>query len=160
MIPKIEVVSIAAAGGSIVSIDPKTNVPKVGPSSAGAVPGPVCYGRGGEEVTLTDVFTLVGFMDPDTFLGGSITLDIDAARKVFESQVAQPLGLSVEQAAFGIFRIAAAQITDLIHEITVERGLDPRDFVLHAFGGSCPILASMFGQELGVKSIIVPIRPR
>jgi N-methylhydantoinase A len=156
VVPKIEVVSIAAAGGSIVSIDPKTNVPKVGPRSAGADPGPVCYGRGGKEVTLTDVFTLVGYMYPGTFLGGAITLDIDAARQAFDEQIAQPLGLSVEEAAFGIFRIASAQITDLIHEITVERGLDPRDYVLHAFGGSCPILASLFGEELGVKSIIVP----
>ncbi len=156
VVPKIEVVSIGAGGGSIVSIDSKTNVPKVGPRSAGADPGPICYGRGGEEVTLTDVFTLVGYMDPATFLGGAITLDIDAARRIFEKQIANPLGLSVEKAAFGIFRVAAAQITDLIHEITVERGLDPRDYVLHAFGGSCPILASMFGPELNVKRIVVP----
>lgn len=154
--PKIEVVSIGAGGGSIVTIDPRTKTPKVGPRSAGADPGPVCYGRGGQEVTLTDVFTLVGYMDPGTFLGGAMTLDMDAARKVFEQQIAAPLGLSVEEAAFGIFRVAAAQITDLIHEITVERGLDPRDHVLHAFGGSCPILASMFGAELNVKRIVVP----
>lgn len=156
VVPKIEIVSIAVAGGSIVSINPKTNVPIVGPRSAGADPGPICYRRGGKEVTLTDVFTLVGYMDSDTFLGGSLTLDIDTARQIFDKQIAQPLGLSVEEAAFGIFRIAAAQITDLIHEITVERGLDPRDYVLHAFGGSCPILASMFGEELSVKSVIVP----
>ncbi len=154
--PKIEVVSIGAGGGSIISIDPRTNVPKVGPRSAGADPGPVCYGRGGKEVTLTDVFTLTGYMDPSMFLGGSMTLDIAGARKAFEEQIAGPLGLAVEEAAFGIFRIAAAQITDLIHEITVERGLDPRDFVLHAFGGSCPILASSFAEELNVKRIIVP----
>jgi N-methylhydantoinase A len=154
--PKIEVVSIGAGGGSIVTIDPRTRAPSVGPRSAGADPGPVCYGKGGQEVTLTDVFTLVGYMDPDTFLGGAMTLDMDAAREIFEQQIAKPLGLSVEEAAFGIFRVAAAQITDLIHEITVERGLDPRDHVLHAFGGSCPILASMFGAELNVKRIIVP----
>jgi N-methylhydantoinase A len=154
--PKIEVVSIGAGGGSIVTIDPRTKTPKVGPRSAGADPGPVCYGRGGQEVTLTDVFTLVGYMDPGTFLGGAMTLDMDAARKVFEQEIAAPLELSVEEAAFGIFRVAAAQITDLIHEITVERGLDPRDHVLHAFGGSCPILASMFGAELNVKRIVVP----
>ena len=154
--PKIEVVSIGAGGGSIVSIDPRTKVPKVGPRSAGADPGPICYGRGGEEVTLTDVFTLVGYMDPGIYLGGAMTQDMDAARKIFEYQIAEPLGLSVEEAAFGIFRVASAQITDLIHEITVERGLDPRDYVLHAFGGSCPILASMFGAELNVKRIVVP----
>ncbi|MDE0717417.1 MAG: hydantoinase/oxoprolinase family protein, partial [Rhodospirillaceae bacterium] len=154
--PKIEVVSIGAGGGSIVSLDPRTNVPRVGPRSAGADPGPVCYGRGGAEVTLTDVFTLIGYMDPDIFLGGAMTLDIAAARTAFEAQVAGPLGLPVEEAAFGIFRVASAQVTDLIHEITVERGLDPRDYVLHAFGGSCPILASSFAAELNVKRIIVP----
>lgn len=156
MAPKIDVVSIGAGGGSIVSLDPRTNVPKVGPRSAGATPGPICYGQGGTEVTLTDVFTLIGYMDPGTFLGGSITLDLDKTRNIFAETIAEPLGMSVEEAAFGIYRIAAAQVTDLIHEITVERGLDPRDFVLHAFGGSCPLLCAMFGQELNVKRIIVP----
>ncbi len=154
--PKIEVVSIGAGGGSIVSLDPRTKVPRVGPQSAGADPGPVCYGRGGKAVTLTDVFTLIGYMDPDIFLGGAMTLDIEAARAAFEAQIAGPLGMPVEEAAFGIFRVASAQVTDLIHEITVERGLDPRDYVLHAFGGSCPILASSFAAELNVKRIIVP----
>ena len=154
--PKIEVVSIGAGGGSIVSLEPGTNAPKVGPRSAGADPGPICYGRGGTEITLTDVMTLIGYMDPDTFLGGSITLDIDAARRTFEEQISGPLGMSVEEAAFGIFRVAAAQITDLIHEITVERGLDPRDFELHAFGGSCALLCGVFGRELNVKRIVIP----
>ena len=150
--PKIEVVSIGAGGGSIVSLDPRTKVPRVGPQSAGADPGPVCYGRGGKAVTLTDVFTLIGYMDPDIFLGGAMTLDIEAARAAFEAQIAGPLGMPVEEAAFGIFRVASAQVTDLIHEITVERGLDPRDYVLHAFGGSCPILASSFAAELNSEA--------
>ena len=154
--PKIEVVSIGAGGGSIVSLEPGTNAPKVGPRSAGADPGPICYGRGGKEVTLTDVMTLIGYMDPETFLGGSMTLDMEATRKAFEEQVSTPLGISVEEAAFGIFRVAAAQITDLIHEITVERGLDPRDFELHAFGGSCALLCGVFGRELNVKRIVIP----
>ena len=154
--PKIDVVSIGAGGGSIVSLDPRTNVPRVGPRSAGATPGPICYGQGGTEVTLTDVFTLIGYMDPGSFLGGSITLDLDTTRKIFEEKISAPLGMSVEEAAFGIYRVAAAQITDLIHEITVERGLDPRDYVLHAFGGSGPLLCAMFGAELNVKRIIVP----
>ena len=154
--PKIEVVSIGAGGGSIVALDPATGVPGVGPSSAGARPGPVCYGLGGEEPTLTDVMLLVGYMDPGTFLGGTIALDAEAARRVFAETVAQPLGMSVEEAAIGIYRIAAAQITDLIHEITVERGLDPRDFVLHAFGGTCGLLCGVFGAELGVRRIVVP----
>jgi N-methylhydantoinase A len=154
--PKIEVVSIGAGGGSIVSLEPRTNVPRVGPRSAGARPGPVCYGFGGTEPTLTDVMILIGYMDPERFLGGTITLDIEAARTAFKTTIADPMGMPVEQAAFGIYRVAAAQITDLIHEITVERGLDPRDFVLHAFGGSCPLLAGVFGQELSVRRIVVP----
>jgi N-methylhydantoinase A len=154
--PKIEVVSIGAGGGSIVWIEPGTNTPRVGPRSAGSTPGPVCYGLGGTEPTLTDVFMLIGYMDPTIFLGGTMHLDKDAARRVFEEKIAQPLNLSVEEAAFGIYRIACAQITDLIREITIERGHDPRDFVLHAFGGSCGIVCGMFGAELGVKKIVIP----
>ena len=154
--PKIEVVSIGAGGGSIVSLEAGSNAPKIGPRSAGARPGPVCYGLGGEEPTLTDVFMLIGYMDPDVFLGGAMKLDRERARQVFAAKIAQPLGLSVEEAAFGVYRVAAAQITDLIHEITVERGLDPRDFVLHAFGGSCGLICALFGAELGVKKIVVP----
>ncbi|HJN60923.1 MAG TPA: hydantoinase/oxoprolinase family protein, partial [Alphaproteobacteria bacterium] len=154
--PKIEMVSIGAGGGSIVSLDARTNVPSVGPRSAGARPGPICYGQGGEEPTLTDVMILVGYMDPENFLGGSMRLDLERTRAIFKQKVADPLGLGVEEAAIGIFRIAAAQITDLIHEITVERGLDPRDFVLHAFGGSCPTVCGIFGAELSVKHIVIP----
>jgi N-methylhydantoinase A len=149
-------VSIGSGGGSIVWLEPGTQTPRVGPRSAGAKPGPVCYGLGGTEPTLTDVFMLIGYMDPSTFLGGSMRLDPAAARRVFAEKIAEPLRMDVEEAAFGIYRVATAQISDLIHEITVERGLDPRDFVLHAFGGSCGIVAGTFGAELGVKRIIVP----
>jgi N-methylhydantoinase A len=154
--PKMEVVSIGAGGGSIVSLDPATGVPVVGPQSAGSRPGPVCYGTGGTEPTLTDVLLIVGYMAPDHFLRGEITLDADRAREVFEARIADPLGVPVETAAVGIVRIAAAQVTDLVRQITVERGLDPREFVLHAFGGSCGMLAGMFGQELGVRRLVIP----
>jgi N-methylhydantoinase A len=154
--PKIEVFSIGVAGGSIVSLDPGTNIPMVGPRSAGALPGPVCYGLGGREPTLTDVLLLIGYLDPKTFLYGSMTLDPKAARRVFAEQIADPLGMPIEEAAFGIYQVAAAQIFDLIHKITVERGLDPRDFVLHSFGGTCGLLAGMFGQELQVKRVVIP----
>jgi N-methylhydantoinase A len=150
------VVSIGSGGGSIISLEPGTNAPRVGPKSAGSRPGPVCYGLGGTEPTLTDVFMLIGYMDPNVFLGGTMTLDRDAAHRVFEAKIAKPMGLSVEEAAVGVYRVAAAQIGDLIREITVERGLDPRDFVLHSFGGSCGMLAGMFGAELEVKRIVVP----
>jgi N-methylhydantoinase A len=154
--PKIEVVSIGSGGGSIVWLEESTKVPRVGPRSAGANPGPVCYGFGGTEPTLTDVFMLIGYMDPNVFLGGTMRLDAAGARRIFEEKIARPLGLDVEEAAFGVYRVATAQISDLIHEITVERGLDPRDFVLHCFGGSCGIVAGMFGAELGVKRMIIP----
>jgi N-methylhydantoinase A len=154
--PKIEVVSIGSGGGSIVWLEEGTGTPRVGPRSAGARPGPVCYGLGGTEPTLTDVFMLIGYMDPNIFLGGTMRLDPANARRVFEEKIARPLAMGVEEAAFGIYRVATAQISDLIHEITVERGLDPRDFVVHAFGGSCGIVAGMFGAELNVKKMVVP----
>ena len=154
--PKIEVVSIGAGGGSIIALEAGSKVPTVGPQSAGSRPGPACYGNGGTQPTLTDVMLLIGYMHPGHFLGGELALDAEAARRVFTHAIAEPLGMSVEEGAFGIFRIACSQMTDLIHEITVERGLDPRDFVLHAFGGTCPMLAGVFGAELKVSRIRVP----
>ncbi|HEX7053179.1 MAG TPA: hydantoinase/oxoprolinase family protein [Burkholderiales bacterium] len=153
---KIDVASIGAGGGSIVSVDPRTRRPMVGPRSAGARPGPVCYGRGGTEPTLTDVAAIIGYMDPNTFLGGSVKLDLEAARRVFREKVAEPMGMEVEEAAVGIYKIAAAQIADLVREVTVERGLDPRDFDLHAFGGSCGLFAGAFATDLSVKRVVVP----
>lgn len=154
--PKIEVVSIGAGGGSIVSVDERTRLPRVGPRSAGASPGPICYGQGGDEPTLTDVMLMIGYMDPGHFLGGSIKLDKDRTERLFTEKVAAPLGMTAIDAAIGIYRIASAQITDLIREITVERGLDPRDFVLHSFGGTCGMLAAAFGEELSVRKLVIP----
>ena len=155
-VPKIDVASIGAGGGSLITLEQDTGAPLVGPQSAGANPGPVCYGLGGARPTLTDVLLLLGYIDPQNFLSGAMTLDMDNTARLFREQVADPLGLSVEQAAIGIFQVANAQVTDLIHKITVEQGLDPRDFVLHAFGGTCPILAGAFARELSVKRIVVP----
>jgi N-methylhydantoinase A len=154
--PKIEVVSIGAGGGSIISLDERTGIPRVGPRSAGADPGPICYGRGGTEPTLTDVMVLCGYLDPTNFLRGTMRLDVDAARSAFERDIAGPIGMSVEEAAFGVYQIAIAQTSGLIREVTVERGVDPRDFVLHAFGGSCGFMCALFGEELSVKRVIVP----
>jgi N-methylhydantoinase A len=155
-VPKIDVASIGAGGGSLITLEEDTLIPQVGPESAGANPGPICYGLGGQQPTLTDVLLLIGYIDPERFLNETMKLDIQSARDIFKKKIAVPLGLTVDEAAFGIFRIATAQISDLIHKITVEQGLDPRDFVLHSFGGSCPMLASTFGRELNVKRIIVP----
>ena len=153
---KLELVSIGAGGGSIVGVEPLTRRPRIGPQSAGSRPGPACYGRGGTEPTLTDVAAIIGYMDPGTFLGGSVPLDVEAARRVFADKVAQPLGMGVEEAAIGIYRIAAAQLSDLVRNVTVERGLDPRDFTLHSFGGSCGLFAGAFAQELGIRRVVVP----
>ncbi len=155
-VPKINVASIGAGGGSLVTLEDDTGAPLVGPQSAGANPGPVCYGRGGTQPTVTDVLLLLGYIDPRRFLNGAMSLDLATTVEQFREKIAEPLGLSVEEAAIGILRVANAQVTDLIHKITVEQGLDPRDFVLHAFGGSCPMLASAFARELSVKRIIVP----
>jgi len=154
--PKIEVVSIGAGGGSVIALESGTGVPTVGPKSAGARPGPICYGGGGTDPTLTDVMLLAGYMHPNYFLDGELVLDLDAAERAFSEKIAKPLGMTTEEAAFGIYRIACSQMTDLIHEITVERGLDPRDFTLHAFGGTCPMLAGVFARELNVRRIVVP----
>lgn len=153
---KIEVVSIGAGGGSIITLDERTGIPRVGPRSAGADPGPICYGRGGTEPTLTDVMVLCGYLDPTTFLRGTMRLDVEAARSAFAQTIAGPMGMAVEDAAFGIYQIAIAQTSGLIREVTVERGVDPRDFVLHAFGGSCGLMCALFGEELSVKRVIVP----
>ena len=154
--PKIDVASIGAGGGSLVTLEQDTGAPLVGPQSAGAAPGPICYGLGGTQPTLTDVLLLLGYIDPLRFLNGAMSLDTEATAKLFGEKIAEPLGLSVEEAAIGIFHVANAQVTDLIHKITVEQGLDPRDFVLHAFGGTCPILAGAFARELSVRRVIVP----
>jgi N-methylhydantoinase A len=153
---KIELVSIGAGGGSIVSVEPHTGRPRIGPQSAGARPGPVCYGRGGTAPTLTDVAAIIGYMDPGSFLGGSVRLDVEAARRVFARQVAGPLGMDVDEAAIGIYRIACAQLSDLVRNVTVERGLDPRDFTLHSFGGSCGLYAGAFARELSIGRVVVP----
>lgn len=155
-VPKLDVVSIGAGGGSLITLEAGTNVPQVGPESAGARPGPICYGLGGTEPTLTDVFLLIGYIDPSLFLNSSMTLDVEATHRIFKEKISDPMGLSVEEAAIGIFKVAAAQVTDLVHKITVEQGLDPRDFVLQSFGGSCSMLASTFGQALNVKKIVIP----
>ena len=155
-VPKIEIASIGSGGGSIVRIDEHDGAPKVGPKSAGSRPGPICYGLGGEEPTLTDVASLLGYMAPDTFLGGTMPLDFDRARAILEARIARPLGMDVTRAAIGIYKIAAAQMADLIREVTIERGLDPRDFVLLAFGGSCGLFAATFAKDLGVRQLVVP----
>lgn len=153
--PSVAIESIGAGGGSIARA--KDGLLTVGPESAGAVPGPACYGQGGTEPTVTDADVVLGLINPENFLGGRIMLDRDRAIQAMRSRVAEPLGLSVEDAAEGIKRIVDSQMADLIRRVTVHKGFDPREFVLLAFGGAGPVHAHAFGAELGVKRIVVPV---
>jgi N-methylhydantoinase A len=129
----------------------------VGPQSAGADPGPACYGHGGENPTVTDADVVLGYIDPAYFLGGRIALDCELAVQAVEEKVAEPLGLSVRDAAAGIVEIANHRMSDLMRKMTIERGYDPRDFVVYAYGGAGPLHGAAFGRELGVKEIIFPL---
>ncbi len=153
--PMVEVRSIGAGGGSIARV--VDGLLKVGPDSAGARPGPVCYGRGGTRATVTDADVVLGIIDPATFLGGKMRLDRDAAARAIEEQVARPLNLSTEQAAAGIRRIVDSQMADTLREVTIGRGHDPRDFVIFAYGGAGPVHCAGYGAELGVPKMVVPV---
>lgn len=156
-IPKVEIRAIGAGGGSLVRVDEATRSLRVGPESAGADPGPVCYGRGGTEPTVTDANVVLGYLDPERFAGGRMRLD--RARAVAAVQaVADRLSMSLMECASGITKIAEFQMADLIRQTTVGKGFDPRDFVLFAFGGAGPAHAGVFARELGVKAIIIPQR--
>ena len=154
---KIWVESIGAGGGSIAWTDPTTGLLKVGPEGAGAQPGPAGYGLGGTEPTVSDADLVLGYLNPDYFLGGRMSLDPERARRAIEEKVAEPLGLSVDAAAAGIYRIINAHMSDLIRRATVERGYDPRDFTLFAFGGAGPVHAARYAAELGIKQVVVPL---
>ena len=135
--PVVDLVEIGAGGGSIAWVD-SGGLLRVGPQSAGADPGPVCYRRGGTEPTVTDANVVLGRLNPDYFLGGEIGLDVEGARAAIEERCAKPLGLSVVEAANGIVEIANAAMVNALHLISVQRGYDPRDFVLFGFGGAGP----------------------
>ncbi|WP_375001256.1 hydantoinase/oxoprolinase family protein [Aeromicrobium sp. CTD01-1L150] len=152
--PMVDIAAIGAGGGSIASVVNGTL--RVGPASAGSYPGPVCYGRGGSEVTVTDADVALGVIDPDNFLGGRMAIDKSAAEGAIRTQIAEPLGMSVVEAAAGIREIVDARMADTLRELTVGRGHDPRDFDLYAYGGAGPMHCAGFGAELGVKSIVVP----
>ncbi len=154
-LPKVDIQAIGAGGGSLARVDPVARTLRVGPDSAGADPGPVCYGRGAQTPTVTDADVVLGYINPDNFLGGRIRLDRDAAVASIQT-VADQLGLTLMETASGIARIAEFRMADIIRKMTVEKGFDPRDFVLHAFGGAGPAHASVFGAELGVQRVIIP----
>jgi N-methylhydantoinase A len=157
-VPAIDLAEVGAGGGSIVRID-AGGAMTVGPESAGAAPGPVCYGAGGTEPTITDANLILGYLNPDYLVGGELRLDAALAQTVFEDRVARPLRLSLEQAAYGAHRIAAATMIRAIRAVSIERGRDPRDHALCAFGGNGPVFACAMARELGMRRIVVPPAP-
>jgi N-methylhydantoinase A len=157
LIPTYDIRTIGAGGGSIAWLD--RGLLKVGPQSAGAAPGPVCYGRGGTRPTVTDAAVVLGFVDPERFLAGTMGLADDAARAAIDEQLAEPLGLSVTDAAAGIFDVLLAKTVGAVRQITVERGHDPRIFSLLAFGGAGPLLAPLLAREMGIGEVLVPFAP-
>lgn len=150
----IDVESIGAGGGSLASVE--FGELRVGPRSAGANPGPACYGRGGTEPTSTDADLVLGVLDPDNFLGGRMRLDLAAARNAIEDRIAKPLGMSVFEAAWGIRQILDSKMADLLRRMTIARGYDPREFTLLANGGAGPSHAWVLCEELGLDGFVVP----
>ena len=153
--PMIDVVSIGAGGGSIAWIQKATGLLKVGPKSAGALPGPVCYGRGGTLPTVTDANLVLGRMNPKYFLGGKHVLDREGARASI-APLAAELGVSVEEAALGIVEIADAHMGDLVRKMTIQRGYDPRTFSLYAFGGAGPLHVCGYTRGTGIAEAVIP----
>jgi N-methylhydantoinase A len=153
-LPSIDINTIGAGGGTIAFID-KGGMLKVGPRSAGASPGPVCYGKGGGEATITDANLILGRLNPDYFLGGEIGLDPQKARAIVGEKIAAPLRLSGEQAALGIIRIANEMIVSAVKKISIERGQDPRNFTLVAGGGAGPLQACEVSAALGIREVYV-----
>ncbi len=154
--PMVDVHTIGAGGGAIAWIDGGGNL-KVGPRSAGARPGPVCYGEGGTEPTVTDADLVLGILNGDNFLGGRKTLHKDLAEQAIRTKIADPLGLTVEEGAAAIYAIQNAQTADLVRKVVVNSGYDPRDFALYSFGGAGPVHAASYSSDLGVMEVVVPL---
>ncbi|MFI5268770.1 MAG: hydantoinase/oxoprolinase family protein, partial [Chloroflexota bacterium] len=157
-IPVLDIKEVGTGGGSIAHID-QGGALHVGPESAGAEPGPVCYSRGGTEPTITDADVALGRISPEQFLGGEMRLDFDAAVRAIRGKVAEPLGLSLERAADGMLAIGIASMANAVRAVTTERGLDPRDFTLVAYGGGGPPHAVAVARELAIRRVIIPQAP-
>lgn len=154
-LPMVDVQSVGAGGGSIASV--VEGALHVGPQSAGAQPGPICYGRGGTQPTVTDANLALGYLDPGYFYGGELELDVDSVTEAIDAQIRRPLGLrTVEEAAHGIFRMVNASMANAIRRVSAQRGVDPRDMPLVAFGGNGAVHAGMQAAELGIGSVIIP----
>jgi N-methylhydantoinase A len=157
-VPAIDLAEVGAGGGSLVRLD-QGGALQVGPQSAGAVPGPVCYAKGGETVTVTDANVVLGYLNQKHLVGGALPIEAERARAAFKAQVADPLGLAVEEAAHGAFRIAASNMIRAIRAVSSERGRDPRTFALFAFGGNGPLFACEMAKTLDMNRVVIPPSP-
>lgn len=151
----VDIETIGAGGGSLAWVDGR-GLMRVGPHSAGSTPGPACYGNGGDRPAVTDAALVLGLINPDFYLGGTVKLFPEHARAAIESAVATPLGLTVEEAARGIYRLATSQMSNALRKITVNRGHDPREFTLVGFGGACGLFAASLAREIGVEEVVIP----
>ena len=156
-VPMVDVTTIGAGGGSLAWVDPAGNF-RVGPHSAGADPGPACYGRGGTEATVTDASLVLGYLNPDSFAGGTLRLDADAAHRAVE-RFASKLGLSRVGAAAGIHRVVNSRMSDAIRLVSIRRGYDPREFALVLLGGAGPLHGGRLAADLAISRMIVPAAP-
>lgn len=154
-LPMVSIHTIGSGGGSIAWID-SGGLLQVGPQSAGASPGPACYGRGGELPTCSDANLLLGYLNPDFFLGGGMSLNKELANEAIQKNIAEPLHMSIEEAAFGIYQISNLNMANGVKEITIQNGQDPRNFPLVVAGGAGPIHAAMIARELDITEIIIP----
>ena len=154
-VPAIDLAEVGAGGGSIVHIDTGGSM-QVGPRSAGARPGPVCYGLGGEVPTVTDASVVLGHLNPSFLCGGELPIDAEASRRALADPIARPLGLAPEHAAWGARQVAIANMIRAIRAVSSERGRDPRDYALFAFGGNGALFATGMAEELGMRTIVVP----
>jgi N-methylhydantoinase A len=157
-VPAIDLAEVGAGGGSLVWIDPAGAL-QIGPESAGATPGPVCYDKGGETPTVTDANLLLGYINPRHLVGGALKLNAEKTRRIFAERIAKPLGMPIEQAAHGAHLIAASNMIRAIKAVSTERGRDPREFTLFAFGGNGPVFACGMAASLGIKRVVVPPSP-
>ena len=153
--PSVDVKSIGAGGGSVAWVD-DGGMLHVGPQSAGAVPGPACYGQGGDKPTVTDAALALGYLDPAFFLGGAMALDIEAARRALDTDVAQPMGLSLEDAAAAVISVATENMVQAIMDITVNQGIDPREAMLIGGGGAAGLNSIAIARRLGCPRAIIP----
>ena len=157
-VPMVDVNAIGSGGGSIAWLDGAGGL-RVGPHSAGAQPGPACYAGGGEQPTVTDASLMLGYLDPDNFLGGGLKLDPGLARKTITEKIATPLGMSVEEAALGIHRVINAQMAEGMRLVSIRQGFDPRDFALVALGGAGPMHAVALAEDLDMQTVLIPRHP-